>query len=124
MLGFYQRLAYRLQPFKAVFLLLFAAAAVSFGWLLFSPAKTDTEQWQLSSVLLAVVSLLLWLLATVFTSQLPAIEQVSGFSQRLKLRLQYAWYYFLAIVITLILLATAYLGLRVLKGIIAVLFFG
>ena len=124
MLGFYQRWAYRLYPLRTLFLIVFVAATLSFGWLLFSAQVAVAERWQLSVVLLAVTSLLLWLWATLFSRQLPCIEQATGFAEKLKLRLQYGTYYLLALLVTLLLLATGYLGLRALKGIIAALFFG
>jgi len=124
MLGFYQRWAYRLCPFRTLFLITFSAAAFSFGWLLFAAPVAVAGRWQLSAVLLAVTSLLLWLWATLFSRQLPRLEQATGFAEKLKLRLQYGSYYLLALLVTLLLLATAYLGLRALKGIIAALFFG
>lgn len=124
MLRFYQRWAYRLYPLRTLILIIFVAATLSFGWMLFAAPVAVAEHWQLSIVLLAVTCLLLWLWATLFSRQLPSVELATGFAEKLKLRLQYGIYYLLALLVTLMLLATAYLGLRALKGIIAALFFG
>lgn len=123
MLGFYQRWAYRLYPLRALFLIIFATAIFSFGWMLFAAPVAVAERWQLSVVLLAVTSLLLWLWATLFSRPLPPLAQATGFAEKLKLRLQHCIYYLLSLMVTLLLVATTYLGLRVLKGIIAALFF-
>ena len=123
MLAFYRRWARRLYPLRPLFLLLCALAVAAFGWLLFAATVEQAQRWQLSSVLLAVSSLLFWLWATVFRQQLPNLENVAGVLPRLRVKLRYGLYYTLCLVITLLLLATLYLGLRVVKGIIAALFF-
>ena len=123
MLAFYQRWAQRLYPVRQVFILLFMAALAMFAWLLFAATTIQAQHWQLPSVLLAVSSLLLWLWATLFSQPLPALQNVSGMAARLKLKLQYLLYYTLCLVISVLLLATLYLGLRVFKGIISTLFF-
>lgn len=123
MLRFYQRWARRFYPFRALFLMVFAAATLTFGWMLFAASPLVAERWQLSCVLLAIASLLIWLWAIMFRQPLPPVELASAFTEKLKLRVQYGIYYLLALLVTLLLLATTYLGLRVLKGIIAALFF-
>lgn len=123
MLTFYQRWGRRFYPWRHVFILLFIAAVAVFGWLVFVASAAQAQRWQLAAVLLAVSSLLFWLWATVFKQQLPNLENVAGVLPRLRVKLLYGLYYTLCLVITLLLLATLYLGLRVVKGIIAALFF-
>lgn len=123
MLAFYQRWAYRLYPFRLLYITVFLIAVAGFCWLLFAASATLAGRWQLSTVLLALISLLLWLWAVLFSKPLPDVRQAQSFSGKIKLRLHYMLYYLLALWVTLLLLATTYLGLRVLKGIIATLFF-
>lgn len=123
MLQFYQRWARRMYPFKAMFIVLFALAVSAFGWLLFAAPAALAERWQLSAVLCGVSSLLLWLWAVVFYPELPTADNNAATLHKIKIRLQRLAYYLLALLVTVLLLATAYLGLRVLKGIIATLFF-
>jgi surface polysaccharide O-acyltransferase-like enzyme len=123
MLIFYQRWAKRLYPLRWLFILLFLSALAGFGWLIFAATVQQSQRWQLTSVVLALTSLLLWFWASIFQRSLPPLDAVTGLRAKLKLRLYHLWYYFLACLITVLLLATTYLGLRVLKGIIATLFF-
>lgn len=123
MLAFYQRWCQRFYPLRYLFMLLFMLAIVVFGWLLFIATPVQAQRWQLSAVLLAISSLLLWLWATVFRQPLPNLENTRGVLPRLRIKLQYGLYYTLSLLITLLLLATLYLGLKVVKGIIAALFF-
>lgn len=123
MLAFYQRWARRLYPFRYGYMLLFLLAIAAFGWLIFAAPADVAQRWQLSTVLLALIGLLLWLWCTVFRYQLPQLHTVSGLGNRVRIRLQIVGYHALAVVVTVLLLATTYLGLRVVKGIIAILFF-
>jgi len=123
MLAFYQRWARRLYPLRPFFLLLCTLAVAAFGWLLFAASVEQAQRWQLSSVLLAVSSLLLWLWAGLFNRELPVVISGQGLLLKLRTSLVRLFYYMLALLITLLLLATTYLGLRALKGIIAALFF-
>lgn len=123
MLAFYQRWGRRLYRLRPVFLLCCVAAVLAFFWLVFAASPTEAQRWQLSCVVLGLSSLLLWLWATVFYQPLPLLHSGAGFTFRLKVKLQYLLRYLLALLISVLLLATLYLGLRVLKGIIAVLFF-
>ena len=123
MLAFYQRWARRLYPARALFVVLFLLAVSAFGWLLFSATPEFAQRWQLTAVLCGVSSLLLWLWAVVFYAELPETDNNAGTIQKVKIRLQRLAYYLLAVLVTVLLLATTYLGLRVLKGIIATLFF-
>jgi hypothetical protein len=123
MLIFYHRWARRLYPYRWLFILLFLSALAGFGWLIFAATVQQSQRWQLTTVVLALSSLLLWLWASLFQHALPSVDAVTGLTAKLKLRLFYWWYYFLACLITVLFLATTYLGLRVLKGIIATLFF-
>lgn len=123
MLAFYRRWALRLYPLRPLFLLLCALAVAAFGWLLFAATVEQAQRWQLSSVLLAVSSLLLWLWAGLFNRELPVVISGQGLLLKLRTSLIRLFYYLLSLLITLLLLATTYLGLRALKGIIAALFF-
>ena len=123
MLAFYRRWARRLYPLRGVFVVLFLLAVSTFGWLLFSATPELAQRWQLAAVLCGVSSLLLWLWAVVFYAELPETDNNAGTIQKVKIRLQRLAYYLLALLVTVLLLATTYLGLRVLKGIIATLFF-
>ncbi|WP_215399121.1 hypothetical protein [Rheinheimera oceanensis] len=123
MLAFYQRWARRMYPARAVFVVLFVLAVTAFGWLLFSATPEFAQRWQLTAVLCAVSSLLLWLWAVVFYPELPTIDNNATWLYKVKIRLQRLAYYLLAVLVTVLLLATTYLGLRVLKGIISALFF-
>lgn len=123
MLTFYQRWALRLSRFKLLFLIGFLASAATFVWLLFSADTPQSDRWLLSSVVLAVSWLLLWLWATVFFNLPSAINPGQTLLLRLKLRLQYAGYYLLAFLVTLLLLVVAYLGVRAITGIIVPLIF-
>jgi|GEM_PF-1666106 hypothetical protein len=123
MLSFYQRWARRLYPLRPLFILLCASGVAAFGWLLFVATVEQTQRWQLSTVLLTVSSLLLWLWAGLFQRDLPLITAEQSFLAKVKTRLIRLCYYALALLVTLLLLATSYLGLRALKGIIAALFF-
>jgi uncharacterized membrane protein len=123
MLTFYRRWARRLYPWRWVFIVIFLLSVLSFGWLLFIAPAGLAQRWQLSSVFAAIMGLLLWLWSTVFL-QPPAIYYAQlPLWQRLRVRIQHALYYLLALVITLLLIAITYLGLRIVKGIIADLFF-
>lgn len=123
MLAFYQRWARRMHPARAAFIVLFILSLSAFGWLLFSATPELAQRWQLTAVLCAVSSLLLWLWAVLFYPELPTADNNASWLYRAKIRLQRLAYYLLAVLVTVLLLATTYLGLRVLKGIIAALFF-
>ena len=123
MLRFYQRWALRLSRFKFLFLMFFLASIATFVWLLFSADTPQSERWLLSSVVLAVSWLLLWLCATVFSDLPSAVAPEQRLLLRVKLRLQRAGYYLLAIIVTLLLFFIAYLGVRAITGIIAPLIF-
>lgn len=123
MLAFYQRWARRMYPLRAVFIVLFLLAVAAFSWLLFGATSELAQRWQLTTVVCGVSSLLLWLWAGLFYAELPAANNNATLLHKAIIRLQRLFYYLLAIVITALLLATTYLGLRVLKGIIATLFF-
>ncbi|KUM53694.1 hypothetical protein [Rheinheimera sp. EpRS3] len=123
MLAFYQRWARRMYPARALFVVLFLLAVSAFGWLLFSATPEFAQRWQLTAVLCGVSSLLLWLWAVVFYPELPTADHNAATLHKIKIRLQRLCYYLLAMLVTVLLLATTYLGLRVLKGIIATLFF-
>lgn len=122
MLAFYQRWAIKLYPLRSLFVLVAVMAMTAFVWLVF----TDNElsrRWQLSTVVLALCAMLLWLWAALFSQPLPQASADSGLWHKFKCKLLFLLYYLLAAFITLLLLATVYLGLRTLKGIIAALFF-
>jgi uncharacterized membrane protein len=123
MLAFYQRWARRLYQLRPLFLVLSVGAAAIFVWLLFSATPQQGQQWQLSAVLAAVTALLLWLWATLFHADLPVSAPGQGFGSRLKIRLHRIMLFMLALLVSVLLLATTYLGLRVVKGIIAIQFF-
>ena len=123
MLAFYQRWGRRLYRLRPVFLLCCVAAVLAFFWLLFAASSSEAQRWQLSCVVVGISSVLLWLWATVFHQPLPELHSSAGITLRLKVKLQYLLRYLLALLISVLLLATLYLGLRVLKGIIAFLFF-
>ena len=122
MLAFYQRVAYRLYPLRWLFVLLAILALSAFIGLLIVGGELS-RRWQLSAVVLAVSAMLLWLWAVLFSRPLPQAGAGSGLWHKLKCKLLYMAYYLLAVVTSLLLLATVYLGLRTLKGIIAALFF-
>jgi len=123
MLAFYQRWAKRLYPVRRLFLLCFMVAIAGFFWLLFAAEPQQAQRWQLSAVVAGVAGLLLWLCSSVFSQPLAAMPAAAGRVQRVKVKLQHLLYYLLAVIISLLLLLTLYLGLRVLKGIIAFVFF-
>ncbi len=122
MLAFYQRWAHRLYPLRWLFVLLAMLALSAFIGLLIAGGELS-RRWQLSAVVLAVSTMLLWLWAVLFSQPLPQERADSGLWQKLKCKLLYMGYYLLAVFTSLLLLATVYLGLRTLKGIIAALFF-
>uniref|UniRef100_A0A486XHW0 Uncharacterized protein n=1 Tax=Rheinheimera sp. BAL341 TaxID=1708203 RepID=A0A486XHW0_9GAMM len=123
MLAFYQRWARRLYPFRLVFLFCVVAAVAGFFWLLFAAESQQAQRWQLSCVVAAIGGLLLWLWVKLFNQPIVIAPQGAGALQRLKVKLQHLLYYLLALTISLLILFTLYLGLRVLKGIIAFVFF-
>lgn len=123
MLAFYQRWACRLKPLRSVLLLCAGAALGLFVWLLFAADAALSARWQLSSVVFAISCAVLWLWATLFCRPLAACPPDASLWQRLKYRLLLAAYYLLAMLFSLILLTTLYLGLRAVKGIIAAAFF-
>jgi len=123
MLLFYQRWARRLYRLRPLFIVLCVGSATAFVWLLFSGTPQQGQQWQLSAVVTALTALLLWVWATLFHTDLPFAPPGQGFATRIKIRLHLMMLYILALVVSVLLLATTYLGLRVLKGIIANLFF-
>ncbi len=122
MLAFYQRWAHRLYPLRWLFVLLTMLALSAFIGLLIVGGELS-RRWQLSAVVLAVSAMLSWLWAVLFSRPLPQAGAGSGLWHKLKCKLLYMAYYLLAVVTSLLLLATVYLGLRTLKGIIAALFF-
>ncbi|MDP5136178.1 hypothetical protein ORJ04_09475 [Rheinheimera baltica] len=123
MLIFYQRWSRRLYRLRPLFILLCVGAAAVFVWLLFSGTPQQGQQWQLSAVVTALTALILWVWATLFHTDLPVSAPGQGFATRIKIRLHLMMLYILALLVSVLLLATTYLGLRVLKGIIANLFF-
>jgi hypothetical protein len=123
MLAFYQRWAVRLYPWRPVFILMFLSATSSFVWLLFAAPQELAQRWQLTAVLLAICGLFLWLCSTLFRHPLAEPHSSQHLFQRVKLRVVRAGYYVVAIIVTLLLIAITYLGLRIVKGIIADLFF-
>lgn len=122
MLAFYQRWAHRLYPLRWLFVLLTMLALSAFIGLLIVGDELS-RRWQLSAVVLTVSAMLLWLWAALFSRPLAQASAESSLWYKLKCKLLYWAYYLLAAFITLLLLATVYLGLRTLKGIIAFLFF-
>ena len=123
MLAFYQRWALRLAPFRPLFLSAALVALLSFFWLVFAANAEQSARWQLIAVVLAIAFAVLWLWSTLFTTQLPEYDTQISFWRRLKLRLLRFAYFLLALLFSVILLTTLYLGLRALKGIIAAVFF-
>ena len=123
MLAFYQRWGLRLKPFCFVFLLGATAAVAAFAWLLFAAGAELSARWQLTTVVLAISFAVLWLWGSVFSRNVTAITTPASIWQRVKHRLMLTGYYLLALLFSLILLTTLYLGLRALKGIIAAVFF-
>lgn len=123
MLAFYQHWAYRLKPLRLLFLLGAAAALGAFAWLLFAADAELSERWQLSAVVLAISCAALWLWGSLFARSFTASATPASVWQRVKHRLMLASYYALALLFSVILLTTLYLGLRALKGIIAAAFF-
>lgn len=123
MLAFYQRWAYRLKPLRLLFLLSATAALGAFAWLLFAADAELGAQWQLSAVVLAISCAVLWLWGSLFARNFMASATPASVWQRVKHRLMLAGYYVLALLFSIILLTTLYLGLRALKGIIAAAFF-
>ena len=123
MLAFYQRWAHRLAPFQPLLLLCAAVAMLGFVWLLFVASAELSTRWQLTAVVSAIAFTVLWLWSKLFAAQLPQYDSRASFGQRFKLRLMRFAYLLLASLFSVILLTTLYLGLRAVKGIIAVLFF-
>lgn len=123
MLAFYQRWAYRLKPLRLLFLLGATTALGAFAWLLFAADAELGAQWQLSTVVLAISCAVLWLWGSLFARNFIASATATSVWQRVKHRLMLASYYVLALLFSIILLTTLYLGLRALKGIIAAAFF-
>ncbi|GAB2924299.1 hypothetical protein [Rheinheimera gaetbuli] len=123
MLAFYQRWAYWLKPLRLLFLLGATAALGMFAWLLFAADAELGARWQLSAVVLAISCAVLWLWGILFARKFIASAPPTSLWQRVKHRLMLASYYVLALLFSIILLTTLYLGLRALKGIIAAAFF-
>ena len=123
MLEFYQRWAIKLTPFRPLFMLCAVLALLGFIWLLFVADAELSARWQLSAVVLAIAFVVLWLWSKLFTAQLPQYDVQAALWRRLKLRFIRFAYLLLALLFSVILLTTLYLGLRAVKGIIAVLFF-
>lgn len=123
MLAFYQRWAYRLKPFRLLFLFGAALALSAFGWLLFVADAQLSARWQLSAVVVAISCTVLWLWGSLFARHFTARSAKPSVWQRLTHRLVLAAYFLLALLFSSILLTTAYLGLRAVKGIIAAAFF-
>lgn len=121
MLAFFERMAHRIYPLRLLFLGLFIAAVLCFGYLLFVADAKNAQRWQLSAVVCAILSLLLWLWAALFKPRLPPFDaSVSGWG-RVRLWLRYALRYTLIWLFCALLLVSGYLGVKVLKGIIAAL---
>lgn len=124
MLAFYQRWAYRLKPFRPVFLSSAALSVCAFSWLLFVSEADVASRWQLTSVVWGISSLVLWLWSRLFARDFAgAATGLYSTWQRITRRVVMAGYFLLALLFSIILLSTLYLGLRAVKGIIATVFF-
>ncbi|MBU2115130.1 MAG: hypothetical protein KKE94_15300 [Gammaproteobacteria bacterium] len=123
MLAFYQRWAYRFKSLHLLFLLGASAALGLFAWLVFAADAELSARWQLTAVVLAISCAVLWLWGSLFARNFTASATPTSVWQRVKHRLMLASYYVLALLFSVILLTTLYLGLRALKGIIAAAFF-
>lgn len=123
MLAFYQRWAYRFKSLHLLFLLGASAALGLFAWLVFAAGAELSARWQLTAVVLAISCAVLWLWGSLFARNFTASGTPTSVWQRVKHRLMLASYYVLALLFSVILLTTLYLGLRALKGIIAAAFF-
>lgn len=122
MLAFYCRWAYRLSPFKPLFIVFSLLSCTCFVWLLFAGAALS-NRWQLMSLCCAILFAVLWLWSQLFARELPYVMPEASFFQRLGQRLKLLGFYLLALLFSVILLVSIYLGLRALKGIIIPLFF-
>lgn len=123
MLAFYHRWAVRLYPWRLGFIVMFLLSVLGFCWLLFIAPVELAQRWQLSCVFMAITGLLFWLWSTVFHQKPAPYFSELPLWQKLQVRIKHALYYLLALIITLLLIAITYLGLRIVKGIIADLFF-
>lgn len=121
MLAFFQSMAHKFYPLRLLFLMLFVIAVCCFGYLLFVADAASAQRWQLTAVFSAIFSLLLWLWAVLFNAVLPPIDAALNWQGRFRLRLRYALRYVLVWLLTALLLVSGYLGVKVLKGIIAAL---
>lgn len=122
MLTFYRRWAYRLIPFKPLFIVLSLLSCACFVWLLFAKAELS-NRWQLMSLCGAILFAVMWLWSQLFARDLPYVMPAAPFFQCLGQRLTLFGFYLLALLFSGILLVSLYLGLRAVKGIIIPLFF-
>ncbi|CAM3844260.1 hypothetical protein [Rheinheimera salexigens] len=123
MLMFYHRLALKLQRFRWLILVVTLGGTLGFlSLLVFAPAEL-AQKWQLTSIVIAIIGLLAYLMSLLFIQPIAQVGPEHSFIYRVKIRFQQTFSYLLAMLLSMIVLAVLFLSLRALTGIIAILFF-
>lgn len=123
MLHFYHHLALKLRKFRGCLLFICLAASLCFiGLLVLAPVEFG-QQWQLTSIVVAITSLVAYVISLLFDQPIAQVNPEHNLLHRIKIRLQQSFSYLLALLLSMIVLAVLFLGLRALMGIIRNLFF-
>ncbi|WNO61175.1 hypothetical protein [Rheinheimera sp. MMS21-TC3] len=123
MLAFYHKLAVKLAKIRWLVLLINISALLAFIYLIAVAEANLAQQWQLTSIVIWLFSLLAYLISLLFIEPIAQVNPKLGFIAKVSYRLQLIGKYLLALFMSGLVFTIIFIGLRALLGIIRSLFF-
>ena len=123
MLNFYHKLAVKLAKIRWLVILISITALSTFIYLITVAEANLAQQWQLSSVVVLLSSVLAYLISLLFIEPVTQVSSDVGLLDKIKYRLKLTIKYLIALLLSGLIFAILFIGLRALLGIIRSLFF-